>query len=44
MYIIISNIHIIGIISQSVLLFIQTFTIIKTIYLIIVNLNKILQP
>jgi len=30
-------------ISQSVLSFIQTFTIIKTIYLITVNLSKILQ-
>jgi len=37
------NIHIIEIISQSVLSFIQIFTIIKIIYLITVNLNKILQ-
>ena len=38
---IILNIHIIEIISQSVLSFIQIF--IKIIYLIIVNSNKILQ-
>ena len=44
MYIIILNIHIMEIISQSVLLFIQNFTIIKIIHLIIVNLNKVLQP
>ena len=44
MYMIILNIHIIEIISQSVLLFIQNFTIIKIIHLIIVNLNKVLQP
>ncbi len=45
MYIIILNIHIIEIISQSVLLFIQNFffTIIKIIYLIIVNSNKVLH-
>ena len=43
MYMIILNIHIIEIISQSVLSFIQIFTIIKIIYLIIVNSNKILQ-
>ena len=40
---IILSIHIIEIICQSVLSFIQIFTIIKIIYLIIVNLNKILQ-
>ena len=44
MYMIILNIHIMEIISQSVLLFIQNFTIIKIIHLIIVNLNKVLQP
>ena len=43
MYMIILSIHIIEIICQSVLSFIQIFTIIKIIYLIIVNLNKILQ-
>jgi len=44
MYMIYFDIHIIEIISQSVLLFIQNFTIIKIIHLIIVNLNKVLQP
>ena len=44
MYIIILNIHIIEVIIQSVLSFIQTFTNIKIIHLIIVNLNRMLQP